>query len=79
MTALLRALGLKTALMMAVDIVLVAIALFTGILSALAYYNDPWCTKFWILAMIGITCDIVTSIIGWWAWVQLRYKKDEHR
>jgi hypothetical protein len=77
MKNILRALGLKTALLMGIDIILVATSLFTGILSALAFDHDPWCLKFWILALIGIICDIATSVIGWWAWYELRYKTNE--
>ena len=72
MKSLLQSLGLKTFFIILTDVMLISISLFTGILSALAYDKEPWGTKFWTLALISIFCDIITSVIGWWSWLEIR-------
>lgn len=71
----LRAIGIKTLLIMMTDLLLVTIGLFTGILSALAFDRGAWSQEFWMFSLISIGCSLGTAVIGWWAWLQLRYKK----
>jgi len=69
----LRALGIKTALIMLTDLLLGWAGLFSGILSALAYDREAW-TTFWMWASIGGISATGSLLVSWWCWYQLRYK-----